>query len=97
MVVTMKTFLLSDNSFDDENFDNSGKSDNADDKEGIKLSPIRGSRFTVNAIMLIISFLNIVKEDLFIITIIITIIITTIGNVIVISISMGIFDIMTML
>ena len=95
MVVTKKTFLLSDNSFDDENFDNSGKSDNADDKEGIKLSPIRGSRFTVNAIMLIISFLNIVKEDLFIITI--TIIITTIGNVIVISISMGIFDIMTML
>ena len=94
MVVTMKTFL-SDNSFDDENFDNSGKSDNADDKEGIKLSPIRGSRFTVNAIMLIISFLNIVKEDLFII--IMTIIITTIGNIIVISISMGIVDIMTML
>ena len=85
MVVTMKTFP-SDNSFDDENFDNSGKSDNADDKEGIKLSPIRGSRFTVNAIMLIISFLNIVKEDLFIITIIIT----TISNVIVTSISMGI-------
>ena len=94
MVVTMKTFL-SDNSFDDENFDNSGKSDNADDKEGIKLSPIRGSRFSVNAIMLIISFLNIVKEDLFII--IMTIIITTIGNIIVISISMGIVDIMTML
>ena len=94
MVVTMKTFP-SDNSFDDENFDNSGKSDNADDKEGIKLSPIRGSRFTVNAIMLIISFLNIVKEDLFII--IMTIIITTIGNIIVISISMGIVDIMTML
>ena len=76
-------------------FDNSGKSDNADDKEGIKLSPIRGSRFTVNAIVLIISFLNIVKEDLFII--IMTIIITMIGNIIVINLGMGIFDIMTML